>query len=83
MEYFPEGHAQVQYTKTCDCPPDPARGHHILQTIKPGLTCGIQQKIVVSPIAKAEKSLRNPGQQSEHEANLQAKDNVEDNAELR
>lgn|SRR6266536_5785987 len=80
IKYFPEGHAQVQYTETCDCPSDPAGGNHTLQSIKPGLTRGIQQKIIVSPIAKAKKSLRNPGQQGEHDANLHAQDNVEDNA---
>lgn len=82
MEDFPKRHSQIQDAQTGNCATDPTRSDHTLQTIETGLTRGVQKEIVVSPITQAEKSLRNPGQQREHNANLQAQDNVEDNAEL-
>lgn len=83
VEDFPKRHSQIQDAQTADCAPNPTRSNHTLQSVEPGLSRGVQKEIVVSPITQTEKSLRNPGQQREYNANLQAKDNVEDDAELR
>jgi hypothetical protein len=42
----------------------------------------VEEKIIVAPIAQAKKSLRNPRQKRQHNADLQAQNNIEDNAKL-
>ncbi len=44
---------------------------------------GVDQEVIVAPVAQSECTLRNPGQQREHDADLEAKDNVENDTELR
>lgn len=54
-----------------------------MQARKAGFAGGVQQEVVITPIAHAPQSLRPPGQQREHDANFQTQDNVEDDAESR
>jgi len=82
VEDFPKRHSQIQDAQARNCTTNPARCNHTLQTVETGLTSSVQKEIVVSPIAQAEESLRNPGQQREYNANFHAQDNVKDNAEL-
>ena len=77
---LPERHAQIQQTETGDGASYPSGGHHTLQLIESGFTRGVEQKIIVAPITQAEKALRNPGQERQHNANFQAKNDVKDNA---
>ena len=42
-----------------------------------GLARGVQEKIVVAPVAQSERALRNPGQEREHNADFQAENNIE------
>ena len=82
VEDFPKRHSQIQDAQTGNCSTDPTRSNHALQTVETGLTRGVQKEIVISPITQAEKSLRNPRQQCEYDADLEAQDNVENNTEL-
>lgn len=82
MEDFPKGHTQVQDPQTSDRSSDPTGSNHALQAVETCLTRGIQKEIVVSPITQSQEPLRNPGQQRQHNADLEAKDNIEDNAQL-
>ena len=82
IEDFPECHAEIQQAKTRDCPAHPAGGDEALQTVEAGLTGGVEQKVVVAPIAQPEKALWNPWQECENDANFQAKNDVENDAEF-
>src|SRR6266851_379877 len=84
VQNLPEGDSQIQNTHTGDCAAHPTRRDDRLQTVDAGLVRRIEQKIVVAPIAqgKPQKSLRNPGHKRQHQPDLQAKDNVENGAEL-
>lgn len=42
-----------------------------------GFARGVKEKVVVAPVAQAECALRNPRQEREHNADFQAKDNIE------
>jgi len=76
MKYFPEGYPDVQKTNPSHCATHPAGGNHSLQRINARFARGVQQKIVVAPVAQPERTLRNPRQESEHNADFQAKDNI-------
>jgi len=79
MKYFPEGDPDVQETDASHCPTDPAGGNHSLQRMNAGFARGVQQKIVIAPVAHdPESALRNPWQEREHNADFQAEDDIED-----
>lgn len=80
MEDFPKGDAHIQQADTRDGAPNPSRGHNRLQSIETSLTRSVQQEIVVSPLAQSESALRNPGKQCEHNPDLKAEDDVENDA---
>jgi len=44
---------------------------------------GIEQKIVIAPIAQAKKPLWDPGRKGQHQPDLKTEDDIENNAELR
>ncbi len=78
MEYFPESNPDVQETNASHCPTHPSGGNHSLQRIHAGFARGVQQKIVIAPVTHyTESALRNPGQEREHDADLQAEDDIE------
>lgn len=80
VEDFPKGHAEIEQAETGHGAAYPARGHHALQSIKSRLARRVEQKIIIAPVAQTEKTLRNPGQQREHNANFQAKNDVKNDA---
>ena len=78
MEYFPEGDPDVQETNASNCPTHPSGRHYSLQCVHAGFARGVHQKIVIAPIAhNPESALRNPRQEREHNADLQAEDDIE------
>ena len=78
MEYFPESNPDVQETNASHCPTNPSGGNNGLQGIHAGFARGVQQKIVIAPVAhNPESALRNPRQEREHNADLQAEDDIE------
>lgn len=79
---LPKRHAQVQKTKTGDGASHPSRSNHVLQGIGSGFPGGVQEEIIVAPIAQAEKPLGDPRKQCKHNADFQAEDYVEDDAKF-
>jgi hypothetical protein len=79
MKDFPKSHSQIQHAQAGDRAAHPARSYHGLQPVHSALACRIQQKIIIAPVAEAQRALRNPWQQREHYANFKAQDDVEDN----
>ena len=77
MKYFPEGDPDVQETNASHCSTYPSGGNDSLQCVNAGFARGVQQKIVVAPVAQPESALRNPRQEREHNADLQAEDDIE------
>ena len=78
MEYFPESNPDVQETNASHCPTYPTGRHNSLQRIHAGFARGVQQKIVIAPVAhNPESTLRNPRQEREHNADLKAEDDIE------
>ena len=54
-----------------------------MQTVRAGLARGVEQEVIITPIAQPEKPLRNPGHERKHQPDLDTEDDVENNAELR
>ena len=82
MEYFPKGDPDVQKSDAGNRSPDPSRSNDRLQRVHAGLARSVQEKIVVAPVAQAKRALRDPRQEGEHQANLQAEDNIKNDAQL-
>ena len=80
MKYFPEGDPDVQKTNPSHGATHPAGGNDSLQRMNAGFARGVQQKIVIAPVAQSERTLRNPRQECEHNADFQAEDNIENDA---
>ena len=78
MKYFPEGDPYVQQTNASHCATHPAGGNDTLQSVNAGFARCIEQKIIVAPIAQPERTLRNPRQECEHNADFQAENDIED-----
>lgn len=78
MKYFPEGDPDVQETNPGHCSTYPSGGNYSLQRIHAGFARGVEQKIVIAPVAhNPESALRNPRQEREHNAYFQAEDDIE------
>jgi len=78
MEYLPKGDPDIQQSDARYGSADPSRRDHSLQRMYPGFAGGVEQEIVVSPVAQAESALRNPRQQRKHQTNFQAENDIED-----
>jgi hypothetical protein len=83
MKDFPEGNPEIQDTNSGYCAANPTGGNNRLQTVITRFPTGVEQKVIVSPIAKAERTLRYPRQECQDNADLEAQDDVEDNAQFR
>lgn len=83
MKYFPESDSQVQHSDARYGAAHPPGCDDSRQTIEAGFVRGVKQKVVVAPIAQAKKALRDPWHERQHQANLEAKNDIEDNAKLR
>lgn len=53
IEDFPKRHTEIQQTETSNGPANPTGRDEALQAIEAGLTRGVEEKIVVAPIAQA------------------------------
>ena len=80
IEDLPERDAEIQKPDTADRAAHPTGSDHCLQTLNTCLAGSIQQKVVVAPIADAPHSVRPPRRHREKDPNLEAQDNVKNNA---
>ena len=80
MENLPEGDPDIQDTDASHCTANPAGSNYSLQRMHAGFARGVQEKIIIAPVAQAKRALRNPRQQHEHQADFQAENDIEDDA---
>lgn len=83
MKYLPKGDSKVQQTDAGHSAAHPAGSNYSLQTLHAGYPYGVQEKIIVAPIAHPKRALRNPRQERQKDADLQAEDDIENDTELR
>lgn len=80
MENLPEGDSQVQQPNARDRAAHPSGSDDGLQCVGARLPRCVQKKIIVAPVAEAERALRNPRQERKHNANLEAENDIKDYA---
>lgn len=82
MGYLPEGYEQIQNAYAAHGTAHPARRDHRAQALQAHLLRSVEQEKVVAPIAQPERrQIRQdvyPRQEGQHDADFQAKDNIED-----
>src|ERR1044072_920169 len=83
MKDLPKGDPDVQQTDAGNSATHPAGSNYSLQRLHAGYPDGVQEKIILAPIAHAERALRNPRQERQKDADLQAENDIENDAELR
>lgn len=76
MCHLPDGYREVEHAEARHGAAHPAGGDGQLEAVKPCLARGEEEKIVIAPIAQPERM--RPGQERQHDAYLQAQDNVKD-----
>ena len=81
VEDLPERDSEIQKSDATHSASHPTRRNHRLQTLNARLARSIQQKIIVAPIADAPHPMRPPRQHRQKQADLEAKDDVKNNAE--
>lgn len=77
MRDLPKSDQEIEHSKTCDSTAHPARRNGLLQSLHSSLMRCIDEKVVITPVAQAKSALRNPRQESEHDAHFQAKEDIE------
>lgn len=77
MENLPKGNPYIQQADACYRSAHPAGSNNGLQPIQASLARRVQKKIVIAPIAQAQRALRNPRQEREHNTYFKAEDNIE------
>lgn len=82
MENLPKGDADVEDAHAAYGTTDPARSHHTLQAVHSGLTRGIQKEIIIAPITNSQRAMWNPRQKSQYQTDLEAQDNIENDAKF-
>ena len=80
MENLPEGNSQIQQTNSRYGAAHPSGRDDGLQRIGARLPRRIQKKIIVTPVAEAERALRNPRQERKHNADLEAENDIKNYA---
>src|SRR5215470_2194395 len=80
VENLPKRDAEIQQSNTTHRAAHPTGSDHCLQTLNARRARSIQQKVVVAPIADAPHSVRPPRRYREKNANLEAQDDVKNNA---
>ena len=78
MEYLPEGDPDIQEADASDRATYPSGSNDSLQRMHACFARRVQEKIVVAPVTQTKRTLRNPRQQHEHDADFQAENNIED-----
>jgi hypothetical protein len=83
MKDLPKSDANIQDANAANCAAHPTRGYNILESVHSRLARRVEQKVIVAPVAQySKRSLRYPGQKREYQADLETKNDIEDNAEL-
>src|SRR6185369_6353299 len=80
IENLPERNSEIQKPDTTYRATNPTGSNHSLQSLDARLARGVKQKIIVAPIADAPHSVRPPWRHCEKDTNLEAQNNVKDNA---
>ena len=81
MEYLPESDPDVQESDASNCSPNPSGSNYSLQGMDAGLARGVDEKIVIAPVAQHPKcALRDPWQEHKHDADFQAENDIENYA---
>ena len=80
VEDLPESNSEIQESNTADRAANPTRSDDSLQPLNASLACGIKQKVIVTPVANPPHPVRPPRRHREKNTNLEAQDDVEDNA---
>jgi len=61
MEYFPESNCDVENTDTADGSSHPSGSDYALQAIHSRLAGGVEEKVIISPVAQdSQSTLRDP-----------------------
>jgi len=77
---LPESDSEIQDPNATDRAAHPTGSDDGLQSMTAGLAGSIQQKIVIAPVADAPHAVRPPRRHREKDSNLEAEDDVKDNA---
>src|ERR1043165_4718962 len=80
VEDLPERDAEIQESDTTHRAAHPPGSDHCLQTLNTCFVGSIQQKVVVAPIADSPHSVWPPRRHGKENANLEAQDDVKNNA---
>src|SRR5215213_2520830 len=80
VENLPERDPEIQESDTAHRAAHPTGSDHCLQTLNTCLAGSIQQKVVVAPVADAPHAVRPPRRHREKDPNLEAQDDVKNNA---
>src|SRR4026209_164833 len=80
VEDLPERDAEIQKSDTTHRAAHPTGSDHCLQTLNACRAGSIQHKVIIAPIADSPHSMRPPRRHGEKNANLEAEDDVKDNA---
>src|ERR1044072_3528246 len=80
IKNLPERNSEIQKPDPAHRAANPTGSNHCLQSLNPRLARSVKQKIIVAPVADSPHSVRPPRRHREKDTNLEAKDNVKDNA---
>ena len=80
MENFPKRYSDIQQPNAGYGAAHPSGSNDSFQRVHSCFARGVEQKIVIAPIAQTKRSLRHPRQKREHDAYFQAQDDVENDA---
>lgn len=85
MRYLPAGYHQIQNPYAAHSAAHPSRCDDRAQALQAGLLRSVEQEIVVAPIAQSQRRQErhdmNPRQKGQHDADLNAQDNIEDDSQ--
>src|SRR6476660_2268151 len=80
VEDLPKRNAEIQQSDAAHSAAHPTGSDHCLQTLNACRAGRIQQKVIIAPIADSPHSMRPPRRHGEKNANLEAQDDVKNNA---
>src|ERR1043165_3147350 len=80
VEDLPERNSEIQKPDTTHRAAHPTGSNHRLQPLNARLARRIKKKIIVAPVADSPHAVRPPWRHREKDPNLEAQDDVKDNA---
>jgi hypothetical protein len=80
IKNLPERNSEIQKPDSTHGAANPTGSNHCLQSVTTRLARGIKQKLIITPLADAPHSVRPPRLHREKDTNLEAQNNVKDNA---